>query len=231
MRPIPALATCAGARRAALDPQFCLSLPGVRPGASTAPHKNVGRINRHAEERARDPRDHLADPVRRRGPHRAVQLERDKRGAHRVQRVHRRAAANGDGRGPAHFGPAHAVLPRPHQRARPSWPERQQRHRAESRCASARARRGQPSREGQGHRSARRDPGAAQRQHRHRRQDADHGRIARAHGQACPSRLDGRRQPARGRRGHPRQDEPLGVGKLPLLLLHERLVRPRGPDP
>ncbi len=50
-------------------------------------------------------------------------------------------------------------------------------------------------------------------------------------GSPGPARLDRGRQPAGRRRGHPRQDQPLRVGQLPLLRVDQRLVRPRWPDP
>ena len=50
-------------------------------------------------------------------------------------------------------------------------------------------------------------------------------------GPARAARLDHRRQPARRRRGDPRQDQPVGVGQFPLVLLHQRLVGRGRPDP
>jgi len=79
--------------------------------------------------------------------------------------------------------------------------------------------------------AAARHSGADQGQHRHRRPHADLGRVAGA------GRLDRsagrrhRRAPARRRRGDPGQDEPERVGQLPLDPLHQRLERPRRPDP
>ena len=80
-------------------------------------------------------------------------------------------------------------------------------------------------------RAAARHPGPAQGQHRHRRPDADHGRLA------GPGRLAGRAQDATvaarlraGRRRHPRQDEHERVGQLPLDPLVQRLERARRAD-
>ena len=93
--------------------------------------------------------------------------------------------------------------------------------------------------------AAPRDPDPAQGQHRDRRRHGDDGRLARPRRQPRPARRHGRRAPAGGRRGHPRQGEPVGVGQLPRLRpgglpgrpvpqrleragrLHPRPVRPR----
>ena len=62
-------------------------------------------------------------------------------------------------------------------------------------------------------RPAARHPGAAQGQHRHRRPHDDHRRLARARGLAAAARRPRRRPAARGRRRHPRQDQPLASGR------------------
>ena len=65
-------------------------------------------------------------------------------------------------------------------------------------------------------RAAPRHPGPPQGQRRHRRPDDDHGRLARARGLDAAARRARRRAAARGRRGDPRQGQPLRVGELPL---------------
>src|SRR5207248_1989491 len=72
--------------------------------------------------------------------------------------------------------------------------------------------------------------GMAEGQHRYWRQNADQCRIIRARRQTSEAGFDRCRESARGRRGYSRQNESLGVGKLPLVRIDQRLVRSRRSD-
>ena len=86
-------------------------------------------------------------------------------------------------------------------------------------------------RNGQRSRAAARHSDPRQGQHRHRRQHADDGRLARARQQQSAGRRADRQPAARGGGGDPRQDEPVGVGELPRLRAVQRLERPRRVHP
>ena len=177
----------------------------------------------HAQDSCRCPRGGPSVPFHSHGADRRKHVSV----RNEPQRRNSGAASSRDGSGNTDLGPADAVLHRSHHGARPERAERQQRHRAQPRCAADGAELRRHARQGQGPRTAARDPGAAQGQHRHRRQDADGRRVVRARRQAGAGRLDGRREASRGRRGDPREDQPFRMGELPLLLFDERLVRTR----
>ena len=78
-------------------------------------------------------------------------------------------------------------------------------------------------------RSAPRHPGPGQGQHRDPRPDGDDRRLACPRRQPRPGRRRARGFPPAGRRGHPRQGQPLRVGQLPRVppgRFPERLERP-----
>ena len=79
----------------------------------------------------------------------------------------------------------------------------------------------------QGARAAPRDPRPHQGQRRDGRQDADDGGLARPRRRDPRGGRAHRQAPARRGRRDPRQDEPLGVGELPLDAFPERLERAR----
>ena len=139
--------------------------------------------------------------------------DRRPRTAHEVGRRHRalaRRKVHGEDRGPRPQGAGAARGPRDQPR-RPR-DRRPARRRAQGRQSA---------------RSAPRNPGPAEGQHRDRRPDEHDGGIAGApRGYALGRRLP-RREAARGGRRHPRQDQPLRVGQLPLDAFLERLERPR----
>ncbi len=78
-----------------------------------------------------------------------------------------------------------------------------------------------------GARAAPRDPGSLEGQHRDLRSHDDDGGIARARGLHSLRRRLRREDAPRIGRGPPRQDEPLGMGELPLDALLLRLERTR----
>ena len=83
------------------------------------------------------------------------------------------------------------------------------------------------ARTGRRARAAARHSDPAQGQHRHRRPDADDGRLVRARGQPAATRFHRRGQAARRRRRDPRQAESQRVGELPIVRFVEWLERAR----
>jgi hypothetical protein len=107
------------------------------------------------------------------------------------------------------------VVPRARRGDRPQGAGPSQRHRGEPRGARPRRRpRPRAGAEEVARAAARRaDPG--QGQHRHRRQDGDHCRVAGAGRSETPGRRVLRRAAPQGRGTDPRQDEPERVGLRP----------------
>ena len=149
----------------------------------------------------------------------------------RARRGDDRRSPRGPGVGPGDGAVDHRDVPRPHRGAEHAGAGAAGGDRDQPGGAGDRRRaRRRAARQGSA-RASPRHPDPAQGQHRHRRPHDHHRRLAR------PRRLDPgprrlrRRAAARGRRGPARQGEPLRVGQLPLLPLHQRLEQPRRPVP